>query len=341
MKTIEKKVLCVGDRMTDMIIDTRKCLSTKQATDILLNDNGSSENMVNKVIISGGGTTANTAVSIARLGEKAIFLGKIGKDPYGALAKNSLIEEGVDARWLIEDEERFTNVVILYIDGNGDRDSFVYPTSGAASSSLTIEEIPERIFDNIELLFTTGINLNEEPMCGTIFELAKQCRKKNIPVAFDISLRTTIYGWNNCMRNRYLAFMDLCDIVLGSGIDELSVVTGIKDPRKAAQSLVTEKRIVVCKSGEQGASVYALKEAYQMSAYPIDIQDTIGAGDTFNSGFLVAFCRGRNLQECLLWGCASAGYSIQFEGAGHGPTEKELTDFIAKYKDAVEINKVI
>lgn len=332
-KQVKRKyVVCVGEGTADLVIDTRCRYSTKQATNLLLNEDGTNADVQNEINISVGGTVVNVAVALATLGEETRFFGKFGKDPYGQFTVNGMKESGVDTTWCLEDENRFSNTVIFYIDEDGDRDGFIYPTNGSACAHVFMNEIPKDLFENVGILFTTGISLNESPICETVFEIAKLCKRKGIKLVFDISLRSTIYGWTKEMREKYMEFMELCDIILGSGSDEIAVVTGISDPEAAAKSMVKNGKIIVCKSGANGAALYSETESYTMPAFPVKVQDTIGAGDTFNGGFIAALNKGYDLKTAILWGSAAAAYSIQFEGACKTPDEKTLLEFIERYK---------
>ncbi len=328
---MRRNIVCVGEGTADLVIDTRNRYSTMQATEAILGEEAENTDVQNPIDISVGGTVVNVAVAAATLGEETKFFGKFGRDPYGRFTVNGMKEAGVDTSWCLEANEKFSNTVIFYVYEDGGRDGFIFPPEGSACADVHIDEIPDDLFENAGILFTTGINLNEQPMCDTIFEVAKRCRECDTKLAFDISLRTTIYGWTEEVRKRYLDFMEYCDIILGSGEDEICVITKIKDPEEAARSLAKDDKIIVCKSGSKGAALYSSKGSYKMPAYPVKVKDTIGAGDTFNGGFIVALNRKYDLQSSLKWGSAAAAYSIQFEGACSTPDEKTLKDFMANY----------
>ena len=116
---------------------------------------------------------------------------------------------------------------------------------------------------------------------------------------------------------------------MGSGTDEFVLLTGIDDPLKAARSLVTEKRSVVCRLGERGSVVMDKNGESSCEALKVKVADTLGAGDTFNSGFLWALARGESLEYANRAGCAAAAINISMPGARNCPTEHELLSFLS------------
>lgn len=336
MKRIEKPILCVGDLGADIYIDTRKRSTIKQSTQEILQGNQIEVTSDSYTKLTGGGTVGNTSIVLSRLGESPLFLGKVGNDIFGRFLKENLDKEGVDTCWVITDNDRYTVIVIVHTDLNEDRDFFIYPQTGSAYASLESKDIRDEIFSKVGLVFTTGLNLVEEPITTTIGELIAKSKASQIPVAFDINLRTNIYGWDQDKRKVFLDIIDNCDIVFGSGEDELAVVVEEPDVFNAAKKLVKGGRIVVCKMGRGGAAVFTEKEALKMPAFPIEVKSTLAAGDTFNGGFLAAYVGGKELRECLLWGSAAAAYTIRFEDKNKSPNEEQLLEFIKANGKTVE-----
>ncbi len=336
MRKINKPILCVGEVITDIIIDTRKKLSIQQSTERLLDEDEFTEAQGSAAELSGGGTVGNVAISLSRLGEKTLFMGKIGNDSFGQFAKKNLENEEVDTRWLVTDNNKNTLVVICYTDENGDRDGFIYPQTGSASASVTFDDITPDVFSNIGLIFTSGISLVEEPISSTVLKLMRECRKREIPVAFDINLRTNVYGWNKKMKEIFLEAIELSDIILGSEKDEFAIISETGLASQIIKELAGKGKIIVSKAGSEGAAIYSKTAEYNMPAFSVNVVDTVGAGDIFNGGFLAAYVQGKKIKECLLWGSAAAAYSLQFAGAGNAPNNKQLQEFLSQNNSMVE-----
>lgn len=320
--------MCIGDLGVDIFLDSQKRLSVEESTKEILKGEQVELTADTYTKLLFGGTVGNTSIVLSRLGTPTTFLGKIGDDIFGKFLLNKLVSEGVDTQWVLKDRDRYTFIVIVHIDGNGNKDFFLYPQTGSAYASLEAEDVNADIFLKSGLVFTTGINLVEEPISNTIRELVKKCRVKNIPVAFDINLRTNIYGWDQKTRDIFQDVIDNCSMIFGSGKDELMVITGEQDEFKAAQKLVTDDRVVVCKMGENGAAYFSAKEAYKIPTFPVNVESTLGAGDTFNGGFLSAYAQGKSIPDCLLYGSAAAAYTIRFTDRSNCPNDSQLSEFI-------------
>jgi fructokinase len=336
MRRIDKPILCAGDLGVDISIDTRRRYSLNQATEKILQGEQITVTSDNLTKLSHGGTVGNTSFALGRLGENPLVLGKVGNDIFGDFLIKSLMREGVDTRWIIRDDHKFTVIVIAYTEPDGGRDFYIYPQIGSAYASLEVGDFKPDLFTQFGLMFTTGLSLVEEPIAGTILSLATQCKQLKIPVAFDINLRTNIYGWDQDKLKTFQELIDRSDIVFGSGADELTVVTENSDVFQAARLLAKGGKLVVCKSGKDGAAVYTENEAFRLPAFPVDVKDTIGVGDVFNSGFLSAYARGKSIRDCLLWGNAAAAYSLQYKGKDNSPTEEKLKQFIDQNAAIIE-----
>lgn len=93
--------------------------------------------------------------------------------------------------------------------------------------------------------------------------------------------------------------------------DEAHAITGQNCIEEAAKSLLNEgPDIVVIKSGKEGSHVFTKEESYSLAALPVKVYDAVGAGDTFNGGFLAGFRQGWPLEACLAMGNAAAAMYI-------------------------------
>lgn len=341
MTRINKPILCVGDLGADISIDTRKRYSIKKSTETILKGKPIELTAESQTQLTSGGAAGNTSIVLSRLGASPFFLGKIGNDIFGKFIEDTLSKEGVDTRWLITEKNKYTVIVITYTDANGDRDFYIYPQTGSAYISLEPNDIDEDIFSKIGLIFATGLSLVEEPICSSINKLVIKAKENNIPFALDVNLRPNIYGWDQNKRKVFMDVIDNCDIIFGSGQDELTVLTENPFAFDAAKILTKGEKIVVCKLGSDGAAVFTEKEAIKMPAFPVEVINTVGAGDIFNGGFLAAYVNGKRIDECLLWGNAAAAYTIQFKDKGNVPNEEQLTQFIKTFDmSKYEIEKI-
>ncbi len=112
--------------------------------------------------LHGGGTAANVAVALARLGVKTSFIGTVGDDGYGRWVINDFRNEGVDTGKTYLVQETFTSMVIALIYPDGERGLYVWPDRGGAHTKLQPSSIKPEIFESASWLHTTGLCLREE-----------------------------------------------------------------------------------------------------------------------------------------------------------------------------------
>ncbi|GAP12411.1 sugar kinase, ribokinase family [Longilinea arvoryzae] len=308
-----KQILCLGDACADIIIPY-----------------GAAKIGVDKPLeFSCGGTAANTASGLARLGAGCAFLGKAGDDFFGRTMKNALEKDGVDTKLFTLDKNLSSIMILAVIDENNDRFPFLMPRERPSHLQLYDADIPEGLLDQISFVHTTGLMLFEEPAAGTVCRFLEKCAGRGIRVSLDINLR--IETLNRNKKYLYQA-LECTDYLLGSGLDEFVPLTGIGDPFKAARSLVTDKRAVVCRMGNKGSIAFDRLGAYGCGAFPVEVVDTLGAGDAYNSGFLWALSKEKDLQFANQAGCAAAAINITRQGARNCPDEKELVFFLQTYE---------
>jgi sugar/nucleoside kinase (ribokinase family) len=320
----EKPILCIGDACPDIILpysETGQFLSTVAS--------GEAVNAEQKsAVVMAGGSVGNTAHGIAALGGKVWFAGKVGNDYYGRFLHQTFEDAGVDSHLLRMDPGIPTSMVIVVVDAARGRIPFVVPRTHASQHQLEKEDLPSGLLDQIGWLHTSGILMRENPAAETILELMEECIHRGIPVSLDLNLRIEAIGDPECLRRTHRA-MDCCNLLFGSGKDELIPVSGQTSPEAAARALVTPDRVVVCRAGAQGADVYSVEGGVQhCDAFKVPLVDTLGAGDAYNAGFITAAAEGLSLAEANLRANAVAGYKVMYFGARNFPERNALEKFM-------------
>ncbi len=331
-------VLCVGDINADINIDRRAVKTVTQSAEDLMRGGS----VGNKGMLCPGGTAANTAVGLGRLGTRVAIAGLIGADGFGQFSIDHLEKDGVDTSHLVRLPGGFTMVTVNIFDQNGDRElSFAFPEQGAAFTLLTPDHLPDALLAQFSVFYTTGVPILFDPTRSTLIDCMHRCHKLGVTVAFDLNMRVEAHGYTDDIRRAFEQAAAASDILFGSATQELPILTGCTDWVQAAQKLRRSCRVVVSKNGAAGAAVFGPGESCQMPAFPVSVKDTLGAGDAFNAGFLTAYVQNKSLRDCLLWGSAAAGYSIQFTGSRTTPNSRQLAAFMAEHADiAAQIGPV-
>lgn len=304
-----KKILCLGDACADIVIPYG---AAKKGED-------------KSPEFTCGGTAANTASGLGKLGIDCAFLGKGGDDYFGRIMKRELEMDGVDTEYFKLDSNLSSVMILAVIDEYNDRFPFLMPKKKPSHLEMYDTDIPDDIFENISFVHTTGLMLFEEPAADTVCRFLEKCASLGIPVSLDINLRIETLELN---REYLYRAIECANYLLGSGDDELAPLAGINDPFSAAKSFVTDKRSVVCRMGGKGSVAFDRLGEYHCDAYTVNVADTLGAGDSFNSGFIWALSKGKSLEYANKAGCAAAALNLTKRGARNCPSEIELLNFL-------------
>ncbi len=275
--------------------------------------------------ISGGGTGANTAVALARLGVPVVFVGAVGQDGHGRQVRRELGAEGVDVSRVVELPDAPTALVLAVIDRDGERTIFGSPWPRPAHSRLGAEHVDDELITGAAWVHTTGMCLLQAPSSETVLYCLQRARDERIPCSLDLNLRggLTEDGLSRSFGDTLWNAVERSDFVLGSAIDEIPYMVPARSMEEAARRLAGADRTVVARRGADGATLVTATERQEIPSFPVDVVDTLGAGDAFDAGFIAARLDGRDTVEAIRWGHAVAALSTSRAGARGTPSATE------------------
>ncbi len=276
----------------------------------------------------GGGSAANTAAALARLGLDCRFAGTVGDDSFGKFAVASLDVAGVDTSSMTATPDLPTVTVITVKQPDGERLIYVWPPSGGAHAALEVESTIAAV-SGAEWLHVSGICLRVRPAREALLAAMAQARADGVAVSFDLNLRLENWGWDEGFRDVVMAAVERSDVVLGAAGDEVGALAGTEDPIVAATALAARQRMVVARLGAAGAIACFDGSVVAEAGFEVAVVDTVGAGDAFNAGFIASRLRGGTIADALRWGNAVAALSIGESGARSTPTEAQLSAFLS------------
>ncbi len=257
-----------------------------------------------------GGSAANTAVGLARLGVKTGFIGKVATDREGELLIRSFVDEGVNTDGIVVSDAGRSGKVIGFVDEKGERALYVDP---GVNDSLEFHEINIDYASKADLLHLTSF-VGETP-----FEAQKTLVEAlpDISVTIDPGM---IYARKGLRELESL--IERC-LVFFPNEHELRLLTG-KDYKKGANLLLKKGvKIVAVKLGAKGCYVTDGEESHLIEPFKVKVIDTTGAGDAFCAGFLYGIINNRTLRECGILGNFVASRTLTKMGARNGLPRKE------------------
>lgn len=238
-----------------------------------------------------GGGAWNTALALGRLGIPTSFAWPISRDRYGELLLAPLAKAGVDTTACIRSDRPTATARIDLNNGNA---TYHFDDENSAGRLFTPRDLPP-IPQDCRALLIGGISLIAEP-CGSTVELfATRAARQGISVMLDLNIRPQAIHDNAEYRTRLTRLIALSHIVKLSAEDAAWLAPGSPPETTAGVLLPSGPRIVLLTKGAQGALALSREHRIPMAAAPAIVADSIGAGDSFNAGFLTSLIRADNL----------------------------------------------
>lgn len=268
-----------------------------------------------------GGTGANTAIHLARLGVNTLLLGRVGDDDFGRLARERLGREGV----ALPDAPCAgvaTGAIGVLIDARGQRTMF--PQRGA-NDFVKLEFVRDH-WPAVRALFVSGYVLFQEQSRAAALWAMGQAREAGVPVLVDPASYALIedVGAQNFLRwiasaTVLLPNREEATVLANALSDGAAVVAGqmneavtpLDAAQRAAQLLAGRFPVVVLTVDEQGALARQGQDVLYVPAEKVSAVDTTGAGDAFNAGFLAQYVAGADLHKAIKAGNRSAARVVQ------------------------------
>ena len=257
-----------------------------------------------------GGSAANVAVGLARLGYRTGFAGKLGDDEYGQWLLQAFADDGVDTETLLVEHRRRSASCFIAVDDQGERMIVAIP---GASLLEDVRELDVAYLERPRALYIG-------PAYPEGAATAMDVLHKNGGTVFYAP--SGAWGPDGLAGIRPL--VEKSDVFLVSRA-EAEALVGPHSPGQAVQALHQAGASIVIETlGREGAIVLATGRLTEVAAFPVsDARDTTGAGDAFAAGLIAGFLAGLDWVAAARMGCAAAALKIRHIGARSGLPQRE------------------
>ncbi|MDE7298919.1 MAG: 5-dehydro-2-deoxygluconokinase [Lachnospiraceae bacterium] len=286
-----------------------------------------------------GGSPANIAVGMARLGKRVGFFARVSDDQFGDYVTHYFEKEGIDTSHI----RRCTNGEKLGLTFT----EILSPTQsrilmyrdGVADLMLDPADIDEEYIKRAKGLLISGTALSASPSREAALKAVMLAKKNGVPVIFDIDYRA--YTWKNPdeISIYYSMVARDADLILGSreefDLTERLIGLSGDDAESAKYWHGCGCKIVVVKHGKDGSTAYTQDGAhYAVKPFPTNALKGFGGGDGYASSFLRALIDGCDVPQALEYGSASASMLISAHSCSAAmPTLEEVEKFIREAKE--------
>lgn len=232
-----------------------------------------------------GGAVMNTAIALGRLDVPVTFVSGVGRDQFGRLILDHLQDSNVQTDDMVASDRPTTLAFVDVTDGVVSYDFYDENTAGRRIETDQLSAVPS----DVAAVFFGGISLINEPAADTYAALQAQTAERCV-VMMDPNIRPAFIKDEAAYRARLIGMLAKTDIVKTSDEDLEWLFPEVDSVEEGIQALMDMgPQIVLFTEGSKGATAWRkAADPVFVTSESVTVVDTVGAGDTFNGGFLAA-----------------------------------------------------
>lgn len=255
-------IVCCGEALIDMLPR-----NLPDGTDVLLP--------------ATGGAVYNTAIALGRLGVETGFFSGLSTDMFGRMLESDLEASGVDSSYCARSARPTTLAFVELTNGNA---RYTFYDEQTAGRMLNQDDLPN-FGDDVEALHFGAISLIPEP-CGAAYEELQRREATRRVISFDPNIRANFIQDEENHRARMRRMIANSDIIKVSDEDLAWIEPDKLAHHAFADWIADGASVVVMTMGADGARAVFRGGNVEVQGVPVDVVDTVGAGDSFDAGFL-------------------------------------------------------
>ncbi|MEW6287439.1 MAG: carbohydrate kinase family protein [Chloroflexota bacterium] len=275
--------------------------------DLILSGNvvpefGQVEKLVNSAALTVGSSSAIFACGAARLGLKVAFIGVCGADVFGRFMLDEMSKRGVDVSNVILREDGQTGLSVI-LNRHADRAILTHP---GLIAELQAADIPDSLLAQAHHLHVASYFLQTK-------------LQPDLPALFNrahVLGLTTSLDTNYDPSEKWEGFDDLLAVtnVFLPNEAEAKSLTAAATAEEAADRLQVKVEAAAIKLGKAGALGISRGRKIRVDSIPVNVMDTVGAGDSFDAGFLYGYLNGWEMEKSLRLACVCGALSTRAAG---------------------------
>ncbi len=275
-----------------------------------------------------GGSSANIAVAISKLGGKCDIFTTVPDDALGNYALNQLNNYGVGTKLIkrIKGESKISFAVVETT--NIDHQSIIY-RNNASDFFVEKEDVDKINFNDYSCIINAGTSLSSEPSRTSTLEAFKIAKKNQLLIIMDIDFRPYVWENKKVTSNVYREAIEYCDIIVGNENEFGIICNEPENSLEFAKNLSKDSKMVIYKMGSKGSITFFNKEIIKKGIFKVNALKPTGAGDAFMGGFIGSIISGEDIENSIIFGSASAALVVTKVGCSEAmPDILELKNFM-------------
>jgi ribokinase len=255
-----------------------------------------------------GGSAANTAVALSRMGIATGLIARLGSDLWAGQVECYLRSEGVDLGGLQRDPALMTGLMYIIVTPDGERTILGYRGANTCAEPAQIDEAQ---FRSARVFHLSGYSLLTEPQ--------RSAALRALDIASHNGLTTTVDPGTTvppAALDQVRALLPRIHILLPT-LAEAQQLTGCSSPEDCARALLGEGiQAVAVKLGQDGCLIGDSQQLVRVPPFPIRARDSTGAGDSFAAGLILGYLGGLSWQSAGILANALGAKAASRVGGG-------------------------
>lgn len=280
-----------------------------------------------------GGSSANMAVGLSRLGARVGMIGCLGEDPLSSFLVDFLDSERVDVTHISRVPGHLPSLCLTEISPP-DRFPQVFYRRDPADIMLEVSDGDLQFACSGRFFITNGTSLCESPSREGTYRAIERAHQAGCRVVLDVDYRSMSWKSPQDAGLAVRLALPFVDILIGNQ-QELELAAG-EEVLDNATSKLRELGLpmLVSKLGDAGVRVLTKEESVFLPPYSVDVVTTIGAGDGFASGFLFGMLQNYSLLDSLHYGNAAAAIVVSSQSCSEAmPTLIQVEEMVASQRE--------
>ena len=267
-----------------------------------------------------GGSPANIAMNIKRLGGNAAISSSVGNDGLGDFLINHLKNNNIDTSY-INKVNNSTSMVLV----SKSKSTPVPIFYRGADYNIDYDDNIDYALKNCKIVHFSCWPISQESSRQTIEKVIDKARKNNILIGFDPNYHEMIWEKNHDGLEYIKNLVSKVDIIKPSEVDAERIFGPDTPENQVKKFIDLGAKLVILTLGKDGAIVTNGVETLKFKTLATEIVDTTGAGDAFWSGFYTGLTKSYSLKDSLNLGFATSAFKLKHVGAiTNLPTIEEI-----------------
>lgn len=332
------KILTIGGATHDMYLinNNLQTIDLHNMPYIILQADSKIE--IEKIVSTIGGGATNSAVSFKRLGFDVSIVCQVGTDDAGRMIKKELEAQLIDTEYVFINSKGSTGISCIIPAPNGKRTILVFR---GVNTSLNESQLPIDRLHEFDQLYVTSLSGESSKLLLTI---AQKAHELNIPIATNPGGSQLAFGQGATILFESLPFVDV--LILNAQEAEQFMHTLAPQALKSAQLINPEingplllaknhsktfdcvsycatilaqgPSVVAVTNGAEGVYVATQNKILFHPSFPINVTNTVGAGDSFGSCFVASLAQKQSIEQALVNGMINSASVISHSNAQEG-----------------------